>query len=342
MLRNKLKMLPKTELHLHLGGSVDAKTFVDLAGKHDLHISTAYDEPEDLYDYDNLVDFLKIYSLISQSCRDKDDFHRITYECLSRCAEHGARYVELFFSPEEHLKYGVSYQTILDGIIAGAKDAEKDTGVIYQLIPAINRELGPERAIQFVTMVCAYRRDDIIGIGLDFDESANPPEVFEEAFKLAAKNGLHKTSHEGEVGPASNVVNSIDVLGCERVDHGYHIVDDIEHMERFVEEQILFTVCPVTTTVTTRWRDLDAEDHAIRLMADAGLKIMINSDDPPMLHTDLTNEYMIMMDKLKFGIEDIKTFILNGIDGAWLDDSTKRQWRSEWSAEIDKIILELN
>ena len=340
MLRNKLKMLPKTELHLHLGGSVDAKTFVDLAGKHDLHISTAYDEPEDLYDYDNLVDFLKIYSLISQSCRDKDDFHRITYECLSRCAEHGARYVEFFFSPEEHLKYGVSYQIILDGIIAGAKDAEKDTGVIYQLIPAINRELGPERAIQFVTMVCAYRRDDIIGIGLDFDESANPPEVFEEAFKLAAKNGLHKTSHEGEVGPASNVVNSIDVLGCERVDHGYHIVDDIEHMERFVEEQILFTVCPVTTTVTTRWRDLDAEDHAIRLMADAGLKIMINSDDPPMLHTDLTNEYMIMMDKLKFGIEDIKTFILNGIDGAWLDDSTKRQWRSEWSAEIDKIILE--
>ena len=338
MLRNKLKMLPKTELHLHLGGSVDAKTFVDLAGKHDLHISTAYDEPEDLYDYDNLVDFLKKYSLISQSCRDKDDFHRITYECLSRCAEHGARYVELFFSPEEHLKYGVSYQTILDGIIAGAKDAEKDTGVIYQLIPAINRELGPERAIQFVAMVCAYRRDDIIGIGLDFDESANPPEVFEEAFKLATKNGLHKTSHEGEVGPASNVVNSIDVLGCERVDHGYHIVDDIEHMERFAEEQILFTVCPVTTTVTTRWRDLDAEDHAIRLMADAGLKIMINSDDPPMLHTDLTNEYMIMMDKLKFGIEDIKTFILNGIDGAWLDNSTKRQWRSEWSAEIDKIM----
>ena len=338
MLRNKLKMLPKTELHLHLGGSVDAKTFVDLAGKHDLHISTAYDEPEDLYDYDNLVDFLKIYSLISQSCRDKDDFHRITYECLSRCAEHGARYVELFFSPEEHLKYGVSYQIILDGIIAGAKDAEKDTGVIYQLIPAINRELGPERAIQFVAMVCAYRRDDIIGIGLDFDESANPPEVFEEAFKLATKNGLHKTSHEGEVGPASNVVNSIDVLGCERVDHGYHIVDDIEHMERFAEEQILFTVCPVTTTVTTRWRDLDAEDHAIRLMADAGLKIMINSDDPPMLHTDLTNEYMIMMDKLKFGIEDIKTFILNGIDGAWLDNSTKRQWRSEWSAEIDKIM----
>ena len=331
-------MLPKTELHLHLGGSVDAKTFVDLAGKHDLHISTAYDEPEDLYDYDNLVDFLKIYSLISQSCRDKDDFHRITYECLSRCAEHGARYVELFFSPEEHLKYGVSYQIILDGIIAGAKDAEKDTGVIYQLIPAINRELGPERAIQFVAMVCAYRRDDIIGIGLDFDESANPPEVFEEAFKLATKNGLHKTSHEGEVGPASNVVNSIDVLGCERVDHGYHIVDDIEHMERFAEEQILFTVCPVTTTVTTRWRDLDAEDHAIRLMADAGLKIMINSDDPPMLHTDLTNEYMIMMDKLKFGIEDIKTFILNGIDGAWLDNSTKRQWRSEWSAEIDKIM----
>ena len=134
------------------------------------------------------------------------------------------------------------------------------------------------------------------------------------------------------------MVNSIDVLGCERVDHGYHIVDDIQQMNRFAQEQILFTVCPVTTTVTTKWRDLDAEDHAIRVMADAGLKIMINSDDPPMLHTDLTNEYMLLMDKLKFGIEDIKTFILNGIDGAWLGESTKRQWRSEWSAEIGRII----
>lgn len=335
-----LQNLPKTELHLHLEGSVKANTFADLAKKNNVEI-LAHNEPADLYKYADLVEFLVIYNLVSESVQKPDDFHRITYECLEHCANHGARYVELFFSPESHLR-NIDYPSMLDGVIAGARDAEKDKGVAFRILPAINRELGPDRAVEFIEMVDKHRRDEVIGVGLDFNEAPHPPELFEKAFKLAAKKGLHRTSHEGEVGPAQNVKNSLDVLGCERVDHGYFIVDDKELMKRCAEEEILFTVCPTTTTYTTPWTDLNANDHAIKTMADAGLKMMINSDDPGLFNCSLTDEYKIVHNNFGFGTDKIKEFILNGIEGSWLDDATKRSWKQSWSNEIDEMINQLN
>ena len=332
-----LRRIPKTELHLHLEGAVSANTLAQLATKHGVALP-AHDDPADLYDYETLADFLEIYAIVSHSIRDEDDFRRVTYECLERCARDGARYVELFFSPESHLEIGVDYPTMLDGVIRGQVDAQADFRIQSRLVPAINRELGPARALNFVRMVVEHRRPEVIGVAMDFNEVGFPPEDYVEAFQYAADNSLHRTSHEGEVGPAANVRSSIELLGCERVDHGYAVIDDPDLLASCVESQIPFTVCPTTTTYTTPWRDLAAADHAIRVMADAGLKMMINSDDPPMLSTDLANEYRILHNVMGFSLENIKQFALNGIDATWLDDATKRQWRREWAAEIDELL----
>ena len=333
--------MPKTELHLHLEGAVDATTFAELATKNGIDLPD-HDEPADLYRYDSLVDFLVIYTLVSHSIRDRDDFQRVTYECLQRCGTGGARYVELFFSPESHIEVGVDYPSMLDGVLQGMEDARTDLGLESNLIPAINRELGPARAVEFVEMVVEHRRPHVIGVGLDFNEVGFPPEDYVDAFMLARESGLHRTSHEGEVGPAANVRSSIELLDCERVDHGYHIVDDPELMAACVESQIPFTACPITTTYTTVYRDLEAPDHAVRVMADAGLKLTINSDDPPMLWTDLANEYKVLHHTMGFGLAELKEFALNGVDAAWIDDSTKREWRSRWSAEIDELFAAID
>jgi len=332
-----LREMPKAELHLHLEGAVSAPTFATLADRHGVELP-AFDDPADLYQYDSLVDFLEMYSLVCQSIRDRDDFERVTYECLERCAASGARYVELFFSPESHFDVGVDYSEMLDGIIQGQLDAQSDHGVESNIIPAINRELGPQRAVAFVETVLADRRPQVIGVGLDFNEVGHPPEDFVEAFQLARDHGLHRTSHAGEVGPAAYVANSIQVLGCERVDHGYHVVDDSDLLAACVESQIPFTACPTTTTYTTKWRDLAAPDHAIRLMADAGLCLTINSDDPPMFSVDLADEYVTLYEVMGFELDQITSFALNGIDAAWVDESTKQQWQREWSAEIAEML----
>lgn len=336
-----LRQMPKTELHLHLEGAVDAGTFAELAAKHGLELP-AHDQPSDLYEYDTLADFLLVYSLVCHAIRDRDDFRRVTYECLQRCASGGARYVELFFSPESHLEVGVEYATMLDGVLGGMEDAEADLGVSSNLVPAINRELGGARAIEFVEMVAAERRPRVIGVGLDFNEVGHPPEDFVDAFRLAAEHGLHRTSHAGEVGPAGNVRSGIELLGCERVDHGYNIVDDPDLVAQCVESQIPFTACPTTTTYTSSFRDLAAPDHAIRTMADAGLKLTVNSDDPAMFGVDLAMEYCTLHHTMGFTPEDLKGFALNGVDAAWVDDGTKRDWRASWEPEIDQLLAQVD
>ena len=130
----------------------------------------------------------------------------------------------------------------------------------------------------------------------------------------------------------------MDLLDCERIDHGYHVIDDAELLARCVDNQIPFTACPTTTTFTTVFRDLEAPDHAIRVMADAGLKMTINSDDPPMMGTDLAHEYKLVHHTMGFTLDDLKSFALNGIDAAWIDDTTKREWREQWGAEIDDLL----
>ena len=336
-----LRKMPKTELHLHLEGAVDVYTFAELAKKHGVALPK-HDDPAELYQYDSLVDFLVMYSAVSHAVRDHGDFQRVTYECLQRCSNSGARYVELFFSPESHLEIGVDYPTMLAGVLQGVTDAQTDFGLITNLVPAINRELGGARAVEFVQMVQDHREDRVIGVGLDFNEAGFPPEDYVEAFELAAKVGLHRTSHAGEVGPAANVGNSIDLLGCARVDHGYNIVDDPAIVAACVASQIGFTVCPTTTTYTSAFRDLAAPDHAIRQMADAGLNLNINSDDPAMFTSDLADEFSIVHHTMGFTLAEMKQFALNGIDAAWIDDSTKAQWHAEWSTEIDALFSEVS
>jgi adenosine deaminase len=79
---------------------------------------------------------------------------------------------------------------------------------------------------EMVEIVTAHPRPELIGIGLDYAEAGNPPEKFETAFKLAGKHGLHRTAHAAEDGPAANITTALELLGCERIDHGYHILAD--------------------------------------------------------------------------------------------------------------------
>ncbi|MEP0354657.1 MAG: adenosine deaminase [Paraglaciecola sp.] len=336
-LRELMAALPKAELHLHLEGSVMPLTLIELAAKNNI-VLPEYAKPLDLYEFDkDLATFLNVYNLVCESIVDHQDFERVTYECLANCHMNGARYVELFFSPQAHFKYGVSYATCLNGVVAGKNRAFENFGIECQLIPGVNREKPADENLAFLRTILNTQRDKVVGIGLDYYENPFPPELHLETFQLAKEQGLRLTAHAGEAGPAENVQKSVDILGCERIDHGYHIVDCPDMLAEFSKGDIVFTVCPSTTTITTHWHDLADPQHAIKRMVEGGLKVMINSDDPPMMGTDLANEYVLLVEEMGFSLSDIKGFILNGIDAAWISEDKKAYWHKEWAKEIDDL-----
>jgi len=315
-----LAHLPKAELHLHLDGAVAPALLARFAQRHGAPPPTLATDDHSYGSFPDLAAFLAVYGQVCRFMRAPVDFEEASFAALARCAAGGARHVELFFSPDAHDPAAISYGAMLDGLTAGLSRAEAEFGLTCLLIPAHNRELGPERGMEFLDRVLADRRPQVVGIGLDYAERGNPPELFAAMFERARREGLRVTAHAGEDGPAAHVRDSIAQLGCRRIDHGYHVVDDPGLVAACREQDILFTVCPSTTLHTTIWRDLAAPDHAIRRMIEAGLRVTVATDDPAMFGTNLLCEYRLLAHTMGLDQATILAIAANGLSHSWRSD----------------------
>lgn len=338
-----LHACPKVELHAHLLGTVRESTFRELARREraplsDEEITAFYTRGE------KPVGVLRVLrALDAWLIRRPDDLHRLTLEYLADQAAHGVRYAEFFWNPTGTAQQsGIAYPLALQAIRRGIADAQSAHGIVGRLVPSIDREAPPAAATEMVRWVLEHRCDEVPGIGIDYREVDHPPEDFAEAYALAGRHGLKRTAHAGEFGmPWVNVRTAIETLGCDRIDHGYTVVDEPDYARRCAERGIVFTVVPTNsyylrTLAPERW----ALDHPIRRMPGLGLKVHPNTDDPTLHHVDPTRAWLMMARDFGFGLDDLRGFMLNGLDGAWIDEGTRRQWRAEFSSAFDRLAAE--
>lgn len=332
-LRERLLALPKTELHCHLLGTVQRQTFEALVRAADSPLSAA--DVESFYTRgDKPVGVLRVLRALEDwLLRGPDDFHRITYEYLCAAAQHGVRHAEFFWNPTgSERARGLRYGDLLPAIQRAMADAQTDTGISARLIPAIDREAPASHAQHMVKDVIAHRVDEVPGIGIDYRENDHPPEHFAEAYALARHAGLRTTAHAGEFGmPWTNVRTAIDVLKVDRIDHGYTIIDHAPLVAQAREAGLVFTVVPTNsyylrTLPKERW----AQDHPIRAMLAAGLKLHPNTDDPTLHQVTPIEAWAMMVEQFGATWADVESFVEHGIDAAWVDDSTRLQWRNRW------------
>ena len=335
-----LHAIPKAELHCHLLGSVRQATFTELAARTrapltDEEIVAFYARGE------KPVGVLRVLrALDAWLLRTPDDLHRITYEYLQDAAAHNVLHAEFFWNPTGTVREsGMRYEEAQAGITRAMADAKTDFGIGSKLIPAIDREASPAEALQMVEWVVAHRHPEVAGIGIDYRETDRPPELFVHAYALARAAGLKATAHAGEFGmPWTHVRTAVEQLMVDRIDHGYTVVDNPEYAARCAERGIVFTVVPTNsyylrTLPPERW----AQDHPIRRMPGLGLRIHPNTDDPTLHHVTPTQAWHMMVKDFGFGIDDLRGFMLNGIDAAWVDEGERHRWRTEWAAQFDSL-----
>ena len=247
-----LRRLPKVELHCHVEGAARASTIADLARKHS--VTLPVDDPADLFEFTSLNQFLSIYDVICASLRTADDFRRITYEALEDGAAAGVRYREMFFSPGFVIRLGVPVETVWEGVKAGVLDARQDLDINCRMILDFDKPTGPAHAMEMAAFAGSVPdRDLLVGMGADSVERDIDHAAFAAAFTEAARYGLRRTIHAGEDGPAENIAIAIRELGCERIDHGFRLLDDAALTAEIVERQIPLDVCP-TSNVDDRQR----------------------------------------------------------------------------------------
>ena len=337
-----LLQLPKVSLHLHLEGAIRPATFVDLAARHRIPLPD-YSDPAELYTIKDVATFFQTFAKIRQSVQERDDYRRVTYEVLQDEAAYGVRYCEFFASTAAHLEDGVPFETQMDGMVDGIRDAETDFGIQARIIPCLHRRCTSEQAVEMVERMAARRSDYVIGLGMGGDEEKSTPEMFAKAYQLAGQAGFRRTAHVCErVSPTSEIETCLDVLGCDRLDHGYRIVFDERLAGRCAAQGVLFTTIPLAQHHLMRWYPQLGKEPLINRMVQMGLRVMLDTDDPAIGGVTAVQPYEMAVREMGYQPGDLKTFILNGIDGSWLDESTKRAWRQSWGQEIDAGIARLN
>ncbi|WP_327140029.1 adenosine deaminase [Nocardia sp. NBC_01327] len=323
-----LRRMPKIELHCHLEGSVPVETARKLARRNNITLPS--DDPDALYRFADLEEFLITYQAVSRSMVSAADFALVAYDCLAEASKAGnLRYREMAFNPTNHPD--LSYRDMLAGLTDGLSAAATDFGVDCRLIVAVNREHSPGAAADLLRTVAAHRSDHIVGVGLDHNELVGPPEAFQEAFAIAARLGLHRTAHSGERGDHAEITTCIDVLGVERIDHGYAVLDAPAEVRRSIDAGIHYATCWETALFHVGG---EVSRSRIGDMIESGLSVSISSDDPPMLHTDIGTEYVRAGAHLGWTVADAEQCVLDAVDATFLAAGERAALRSRLVAEL--------
>lgn len=324
-----LDRLPKVELHCHIEGTMRLETLLELAAGSGHTLGTA--DPDELYRYDSLDGFLKLFWLAQSCLATREAWARLAYESVVDGAAHGLVYRESFFTPTRHLATGQDLEDIVGGLEEGLAAGEAETGCRVMLICDMDRAYGGRAGLDLIERLVELRRrgkaQRVIGAGMDSTELGIDPAEYLDAYRAARSSGLHLTAHQGENSRASAIGYDVEVLGVERIDHGISILEDAAVARLLVDRGIPITVCPISNVrIANVVKRL--EDHPWPRMAEAGLHLTLNSDDPAFIESDLGEEYSELSRAFDYDFETMTGIALAGVDATWLSEAEKYEMRS--------------
>ncbi|MEX8519387.1 MAG: adenosine deaminase [Leptothrix sp. (in: b-proteobacteria)] len=273
-----LRTMPKAELHIHIEGSLEPELIFRLAERNGVPL--AYPSVEALraaYAFSDLQSFLDIYYAGASVLLKEQDFFDMAWAYLEKAAADNVVHTEIFFDPQTHTERGVPFETVIKGLNHAAHRAQAELGVSAKLILCFLRHLSEDDALATLEQALPWRHH-FIGVGLDSSERGHPPEKFARVFARCRELGLHIVAHAGEEGPPDYIVQALDLLQTERIDHGVRCLEDPALVARLAAERMPLTVCPLSN-VKLRVFDTLAQ-HNLPALLDAGLCAMVNSDDP--------------------------------------------------------------
>ena len=332
--RALLKQMPKIDLHRHLEGSLRLQTLAEIAIEHGIDLP-AY-SIEKLRPYVQVLPgeqdfhtFLAKFRLLRKFYRSQEAVERVAYEAVADAAADNVRYLELRFNPVALSRaQGFGFSQVTGWVCQAIARAQGDHSIRVRLILQIGRDESLDTAAQIIQVAHAYRDRGVVGIDLAGDEINYPPHRFAELFSRAREDGLGITVHAGEAGGAQNVRTAVELLKAQRIGHGVRVVEDSTVVHFVRQQQVAFEVCPTSNFQTGVVRSLT--HHPLPDMLALKLPVTINTDDPSISDTTLTDEYLVATEVLGLSMEQIEKANLTAIDAAFLPEEEKDELRKQF------------
>ncbi len=326
-----VRALPKAELHLHIEGSLEPELMFALARRNGVALPwDSVEATRAAYAFTDLQSFLDLYYAGAAALIEERDFFELGLAYFARAHADGVVHAELFFDPQTHTARGVAFATVLDGLERACAEAQRRWGISSRLILCFLRHLSEDEG--FATLAEALpHRARFHGVGLDSSERGHPPAKFARLFARCRELGLHVVAHAGEEGPPAYIVEALDVLKVERIDHGVRAAEDPALLERLAREQVPLTVCPLSNVRLCVFERL--ADHNLRQLLAAGLKVTINSDDPAYFGGYVAQNYIETAHALGLSRAELKRIARNSLEASFVSPAE----RAPWLARLDAL-----
>jgi adenosine deaminase len=327
--RRQLAAMPKIDLHRHLEGSLRLATLAEIAAEHgrrlrgdDLQrlrpLVQFVDSPPDFLSFLARFDVLRRFFSTGAAIR------RVAYEAVLDAAADGVRYLELRFSPLSLAQsQGFSLDGVTEWVIEGVDDAQEAAEIEVRLLLTIVRSCDARQAAGIVDLARDYRSSGVVGIDLAGDEMNYPAEPFAPMFHRACGLGLGTTVHAGEVTDAASVCSAVQLLEAQRIGHGVHARDDGAVVDLLRREHITLEMCPTSNLQTGAVTRMST--HPLREYYLDDLRVTVNTDNPSVSCTTLTDEYQILVNELHMTRSELTDLILNAAKAAFLPDDEKKE-----------------
>lgn len=316
--------LPKAELHVHHVGSASPRMVSELAARHPGTVPSDLEELRRFFEFRDFAHFIEVYLAVVDLVRTPEDIRYLTYEVARELAEgQSVRYAELTCTPYTSVMphdpdKGMAIEAYTEAIEDARVAAERDFGLVLRWIYDIPGEFGLPSAEATLDYALNHRPEGLVAFGLGGPEVGVGRPQFKEVFDAARASGLHSVPHAGETTGPETIWSALRDLGAERIGHGTSAAQDPALLAHLAAEGIPLEVCPSSNVATRAVASL--EEHPLPAFVEAGVVVTINSDDPPMFGTTLSQEYDVAADLL-------------GLDEAGVADLARAAVRASWAPD---------
>jgi aminodeoxyfutalosine deaminase len=323
-----IRRLPKAELHLHLEGTIQPSTLVELSARHDAR-PIALAEAESLYEFTDFTGFIEAFKAVTRLLTDPGDYELAAWRMMEHLAEQGVVHAEVYIS------VGVIYlwrdhdpgcfEPIFAGLERARRRAHSELGLsLYWIFDAVRHFTVPEAEVVFRKAVeLRAEFPAIIGIGLGGDERRCGSEPYRALYAQARKDGLRLTNHAGETTGPEAIWEALSI-GSERIGHALSAIQDAELLRELKTRSVPLELNPTSNVRTGVCPSFAA--HPLRRYFDLGLLVTLNSDDPAFFGSDLANEYLLAHTEQGFTRDELRRVAANSFRASFLPESDKAAW----------------
>jgi adenosine deaminase len=338
-----IRKLPKTELHCHLDGSLRPRTVLELAQQQNVTLPTTnLAKLTRLMQAGkrtrNLGDYLKIFDITLSVMQQKESLYRVAYELVEDCADENVRHLEVRYSPILHRKRRLSFEDIVDPVIAGLRDAGAKYSVSTGVIICGIRSMPPKTSVALAELAVAYRDRGVLAFDLAGQERDYPAKMHREAFEIVHKNHINSTVHAGEAFGPSSIAQALHYCGAHRIGHGTRLLEDDVLLRYVRDHRVPLEMC-LSSNVQTRVSRTPAA-HPFGQYFRQGLRVTLNTDNRLMSATTVSDEIALAARAFKLSPYEIKRIILNGFKSAFMPYPQKARMLREVNLEIDRQFMD--